>query len=128
MMLRPVRLIAGILTLSALAFSLAEAVVASTCAPMPEMNVGTMADAGEPSAVDCMPAPHRTMPDPGNEGMPHCPFGPMTVAQGCTAVASLPAPAVFFDVSPSGALATITFDDGDHDLLLATVLFHPPKS
>lgn len=72
---------------------------------MLEMGSGAIADGGEPSGIDCMPGARVSLPDRGNEDLPDCPFGPMTVAQGCKAAASLPAPTIFFDASASGALA-----------------------
>lgn len=127
-MTRRVRLPAGILTLAALLFSMAEAVVASTCAPMLEQGMGAVADPEEPRAMDCMPTAEGELPGPDSEGPPHCPFGPMTLAQGCAAAASLPAPAVFVAESPSAVLGPVSFDHTRHEILLATVLFHPPKA
>jgi hypothetical protein len=56
-----------------------------------------------------------------------CPFTPAT-SQGCTPVASLPAPSIQISVCPSEAAVTAVLDVAQRDLLLAIALFHPPKA
>jgi len=128
-MTRRLRPAAGTFALLAMTFSLAENVLASTCAPMPQMAPTSMASAGAPVADDCMVAVHgHERGDPGSEGQRHCPFGPAAASAGCTAAASLRASSTQVDGASSEATAAIPFDDLQQDLLLPTTLFHPPRA
>lgn len=128
-MTRRTRLTAGIFALLAMTFSLAENVMASICAPMPEMMASTVVGDSEPMGDDCMLAFHGERDsDQDEDGRRHCPFSPGTAAQGCNVAASLPALSVHIDGSPLEATLTIPFDNTRHDVLLATALFHPPKA
>jgi hypothetical protein len=128
-MTRRRRFVPGMLMLAALTFSLAESVVASTCVPMQVMGGSVRAVETGAMAHDCAPDAGSThADDPGDRNPFHCPFGPMTAAQGCTAAASLPAPSAGVGEIGSGVVASTPFDDPEHDLLLAAPPFHPPKA
>jgi len=125
-MRRRTRVLAGVLALVAMASSFAEAVLASTCAPMAAMAEQAM-DESESSAMDCpLMAGHEGVPETGGTGG-HCPLGP-AVGQGCFAAASLPVPAAHpLGLSDRGAPRPVV-DDVRPDLLLAHALFHPPRA
>lgn len=126
-MRRRTRLIAGTFAFVAMTFSLAETVIASTCAPGAGMAMAEAVDTHAPEH-DCVTASHdREHRGSGEDGR-HCPFSPATAAQGCAAVASLPASAMT-DFSPSleGA-GTVFVEPSEHDLLLAQPPFHPPRA
>lgn len=133
------RALSALLGLMALAFSFAEAVVASTCAPMSMMEDGstmdaiTLADApgddevavstDEPGAMDC---PFTKASDAGEDGR-HCPFGP-ALGQGCTGAPSLPALLSNVNAPPDDPASRISFNEIRPDLLLARAHFHPPRA
>lgn len=129
-MTRRMRFFAGIFALVAMTAALAEGVVASACAPGMEMGGGAMAapgiaPAGDESMGDMAePSPRDDVPDDGGD----CPFAPVASAQGCLAIASIPASGVSVAEPSAQTGARILFDDRQHDLLLGTALFHPPRS
>lgn len=129
-MMRRRSVIPGVIVLAAMTFSFGETVWASTCLPGMDMESSAMAMAGE------APAEHDRMADagaaPDQHGEPdssdNCPFGPLATTQSCAGLASLPASVVaFIAPSPQGA-AHVVFDVTQHDLLLETALFHPPRA
>jgi hypothetical protein len=119
---------AGIIASLALTFSMAETVVASMCA-LPPVWQGEAAAESIPAGDDCMmTTPDGRSGDRKGDGASRCPFGPGAAARGCVTAASLPAPsirmgtvAVDTSVSP---LVVVRWND----LLLETILFHPPKT
>jgi hypothetical protein len=141
-MKRRTRKLAGSLALMAMALSVTESVLGSVCAPvaamadmadMPGMSGQSMAAGGDARAETMtgmpmpMPLPDRDGGREASEGDDHCPLAP-ALGQGCSAVASLPAPPSR-DGSPTtlGALGT-SFDDIRPELLLAHALFRPPRA
>jgi hypothetical protein len=99
---------------------------------MPGLTASVVGESA-PSADDCMAGVHGQLErdgDEGTDGSPsggfHCPFGPVA-AQGCTAPALLPASSVRVEASSSENTVATAFETAQHDLLLATPLFHPPK-
>ena len=122
------RFFAGIFALLATTGALAEGVIASACAPGMEMNAVAMPlDEGATHGADCMvdmaePGERSDLPEDGR----HCPFAPVA-AQGCLAIASLAASGVTVADPCSQAEAGFVLDDQQHDLLIETALFHPPR-
>lgn len=129
-MKRRTRILAGTLTLLAMTFALAETVVASACAPAMIMqeNAGSVTQ-GEP-ADDCVldGLHERRDHEDGGEGERHCPFGPAAAAQGCAAVASLPARAAVAPAPSLGTAVAVFVERAQRDLLLGGALFHPPRA
>lgn len=126
-MKRRTRFFAGLFALVAMTAALAEGVVASACAPGMEMNepgmsVGHDAGHGELCIETANRDERRDLPDDGR----HCPFTPLA-AQGCLAIASLPASGLEMEQFSAHAGSRVVFDDQQHDLLLETTLFHPPR-
>lgn len=138
---RRLRLLAGILTLTAMTASFAETVLASVCAPMGEMdgaNMAAMAGMGGmgmstvdvavagTDGIDC-PLMTEHGDDRGGQRNDHCPLNP-AVGAGCTAVASLPACATLV-ATPAGETSKAwTPGEARPDLLLSHALFHPPRA
>lgn len=125
-MRRSTRLIAGIFTLAALTFALAETVMASMCAPAMDMQTAK-AVAPHAPADDCMPGALRDCGEHG-ETERHCPFGPAAAAQGCTGVASLPSCALDQITPPREGVVAVFVVQAEHDLLLGNALFRPPRA
>lgn len=135
------RTFSALLALTALTFSFAEMVAASTCAPMSMMDGGSTTDAvtmmdammddgvaasdAAPGAMDC-PFMTAHEGDDEKDGR-HCPFGP-ALGQGCAGAPSLPA--LILDVSPTPAqpASRISLDEIHPHLLLAQALFRPPRA
>ncbi|HUF12302.1 MAG TPA: hypothetical protein VMN78_04315 [Longimicrobiales bacterium] len=128
-MTRRTRFFAGI-SLIAMTAALAEGVVASACVPGMDMAPDAMA------TPDVAPASDESMDDMAEPGQRNdipndggdCPFAPMASAQGCLAIASIPANTVTVAAPLVQAASRILFDDKQYDLLLETTLFHPPRS
>lgn len=82
------RTVGAVLTVLALTLSLAEAVWASTCAPMAMSPVAAAVEHAAQPQPDCPGQVHgqQNEDDPGS----HCPFSPV-VGHDCAAAASLPA-------------------------------------
>jgi len=126
-MRRRTRLIGGIFALVAMTFVLAETVVASTCAPGMGMRLRGAEAMPENAADDCMPGGLHDQEGSGGGDERRCPFGPAAAAHGCTAAASLPAPAASaIAVSSEFVIADLGEQTRSH-LWLADALFHPPR-
>ena len=127
-MRRRTRFFAGIFALAAMTGALAEGIMASVCAPGMEMTGVAMppdqgAMHGAESLVDVTePGERSELPEDGR----HCPFAPVA-AQGCLAIASLAASGVTVADPGIAAEAGFVLDDQQHDLLIDTALFHPPR-
>jgi hypothetical protein len=135
-----VRFLAGILGLTALLLSLAEAAWASICSPA--MELGSLPAAGESPAAEAaqaagMPAghcghhaepgfPRPDSPQPEAPAPGSCPFTPMSLSS-CAAAVSMPAEVRLSVASPFGRdLLSPTYPDF-FEILLTEALFHPPK-
>lgn len=128
-MTRRPRRLAGIFALAALGLSLAETVLASTCAAMSGMDMSTaMADSTvEMPSTDCpLTATAGQTPDGGRDG-PDCPLNP-ALGQGCNALASLPSLTVDVSEPAPHDVTTLGTDARRPDLLLSHALFHPPRA
>jgi len=139
---RRMRVLSAILALVALTFSFAEAVVASTCAPMRVMDDLTMMDdvmavpasseaaAGSEAAPNPMDCPFMTAHDEregDREDGRHCPFGP-ALGQGCAVAPSLPGLMLDVSAAPAQSASPSSLDEVRPHLLLARALFHPPRA
>ena len=128
-MKRRTRFFAGIFALVAMAAALAEGVAASACASGMDMSDPALAMAddmphGSDRVIDLRERGEADeLPDDGR----HCPFAPIASAQGCFAIASFPANGYVMAESDAHAGSRIVFDDEQHDLLVDTALFHPPR-
>lgn len=123
------RFAAALLALLALTFSFAEGVWASSC--VPGMAMGEMSTQSE--SAGCMPgAMANAAPDDGSlpeaPADSHCPFAPLSTTGACVVAASLPAHSNL-DLTPADAgVLLIQLREQTPDLLLGSVLFHPPKA
>ena len=113
--------------LVAMTGSLAEGVLASACVPGMDMGGDAMSMDSEVPNDDMTGGADRSerqnLPDDGSD----CPFAPVA-AQGCLAIASIPASGATFVASASDRRDRLVLDDEQHDLLLRRALFHPPRS
>lgn len=129
-MKRRIRFLAGILSLLALTFSFAEAVRASTCAPVTTMAGDVMTiSSGNVSGPDCHVFGEARHGEPDREeGERYCPFGSAMTAQSCTGAASMPAHSSAL-LAPSFEEAAAGFAlEARRDLLLESTLFRPPRA
>lgn len=115
------RMIAGIAGLVGLTIALSEAVLASACTPDMDMQGMAMESAPNPNR------PEKPAEPKGQEDGPICPFGQFT-AQNCGAAASLPSIEVAVPNPPAAIAARLSFHVSRHGLLVASVLFHPPRA
>ena len=108
----------------------AESVVASACVSGMQMNdlamaVGEGMAHGGDGIIDMVERGERNeLPDDGGP----CPFAPVASAQGCLAVASFPASGFRMAQSSAHSGSHVVLDDEQHDLLLETALFRPPRT
>jgi hypothetical protein len=114
--------------LAAMTGALAEGVLASTCAPGMDMGGDAMSmDAeirhdGDGTGASADPGERQDVPADGSD----CPFAPVA-AQGCLAMASIPATGAAIAASAGDGRERPVIDDERHDLLLRSALFHPPR-
>ena len=115
------------LALTAMTGALAEGVLASACAPGMDMGDAAMSMDAEVRYDDMGGSADRSerqdLPDDGSD----CPFAPVA-AQGCLAMASIPASGTVVVASAGEDCHRVAFDDEQYDLLLQRALFHPPRS
>ncbi len=124
---------AALFALIALTLSFAEGVWASTCMPSSEMTMASsMADPMQ-AGDDCMMNTSAPTDDPADQTPQHstpshCPVAPLSTAGTCVVAASLPGSSPL-DLATFSEDAHLTLSlDQTRDLLLVSVLFHPPKT
>ena len=129
-MRRGTRAFAGIFALVAMTFSLAEAVVASTCAPGMDMEAmeGPAAASQAHDAEMAQGATHGGDEEPGGDDEPRCPLGPFAATQGCAGVASLPGHSTEAPVPSPEDMPGVFYEKTQQDLLSVETLFHPPRA
>ena len=116
----------GLVLLAAITLSFVESAAAAICPPMTDMNVmEDMVDMTASPADDDAAGDHGGEQDDRSAG--DCPFAPAGAAQSC---ASASLPAVGFDLlaAPFDVVAELNRTEIEPHLVLASVLFHPPKS
>lgn len=114
------------LALVAMTGALTEGVLASACMPGMDMGNDTMSMDGEVrdhGYGEAERSERQELPSDGSD----CPFAP-AAAQGCLAIASIPASGTVFAVAAGERGDHPTFIDERHDDLLHRALFHPPRS
>lgn len=120
------RRVSGSIALVIMALALAEAVVASMCAPGMDMRT---ADAAGPTPAEVCVNGGLHDPAPlGGESDRHCPFGPATVAQSCVGVVSLPAHAATVPEVMSESAVGPPAPETTNAPILTDALFHPPRA
>ncbi len=127
-MKRRPRVIAGCLTLMALTFSVAQTMVASTCAPEAVSETFAAAETGPAPGSDCpLMGPHDPGPDGDETDGRHCPFAP-AAAETCSAIPLMASPSVVvtFD-QPMTVPGDIWLPTGV-DLPFEKSLFRPPRA
>ena len=101
--------------------------MASACAPGMDMGSDAMSMGAEVLHDDMTGFADRgernDLPDEGSD----CPFAPVA-AQGCLAMASIPASGTAVVASVGADCHRVAFDDEQYDLLPLGALFHPPRS
>lgn len=128
-MTRRARSIAGLCTLLALTFSLAESVWASTCAMPMTGSLVEVHEASEemPSDVHCATHHDHDGERDGPSDAP-CPFSSGLAAQACAGVTSLPATTTVLPSTASRAVNGLFVIEARPGLLLETSLFRPPRA
>jgi hypothetical protein len=121
------RLLPAILVLVAMTFSLAETVWASTCAPAMAPTIAAEASDAERHADCSSGMTDATGGEPHERDDTHCPFDPAAPAQGCIAIASLPARAAEAPAPWSAPSVTSFAEQKQQDHLSASTPFHPPR-
>lgn len=113
----------GLVLLAAITFSFVESAAAAMCPPGTDMSAmqGMQDMAASPGSA----GDHGGEQDDRSAG--DCPFAPAGAAQSC---ASASLPAVGFDLlaAPFDVVAELNPTEIEPHLVLASVLFHPPKS
>lgn len=130
-MRRSTRAVAGIFALVAMTLAVTETVVAATCGPDMDMTM-TMASADADAGHAAQGGPihdasHDREDEAGHDG-PECPFGPASVASGCTGTASFPASAATAVAASGASVGAVFIERSTQDLLLVTAPFHPPRA
>lgn len=126
-MIRRTRRVAGLLTLLALTFSLAESAWAATCAV--SMPAGTRAEAIPEGPAGMQEASHD--PDRDCTRAPDeepCPFSSPVAAQVCLGIASLPATEEPLPAAVSRGVTQVFVLPPRSDLLLESSVFRPPRA
>lgn len=132
-MARRTRAFAGLLTLVAMTASFSQAVLASLCASpaamatMPVMATSMETGQDGPSEDHGMACRWLGHADASREGGQRCPLTP-AATQGCTAMASAPAPAMSIALGTPVSARHVTLDVVEPELLLADVFYHPPRA
>ncbi len=127
-MKRRTPMIAGCLTLMALALSVAQTMVASTCAP--EAVADAFAAAWEEPATgsDCpLMGMHDPGPDGDETGGQHCPFAP-AAAETCGAIPSMASPTVVVTFDQAVTIPGDIWLPTSVDFPFEKSLFRPPRA
>lgn len=125
--IRRTRQLSGALALVALALSLAEAGVASTCAPMASMDLDVHVSQVEGHEVGSSLSAALASDLDHDRRDPRCPLTPM-MGPGCTAAASLRSSAPGFTASTAEHGCTPLREIRPLTSVSAESLFHPPRS
>lgn len=116
----------GSIALLTMVLALAEALVASTCAP--GMDMRTANAAGPAPAEVCVNGGLHDPAPLGAESDRHCPFGPASAAQGCVGVVTLPAHAAAVPEVMSEDAVDPPAAETTNAPILTDALFHPPRA
>lgn len=127
------RTIAGFVGTATFVFSLVAGIQASVCAAevapgSSAIPAGPMPMAAEHDASMSIYGEYDCTAQHGErDGIPHCPFMPLAAGPSCTMAFSLPA-SIHGVTSSIIDVRDVSMVVNKPDLLLATALFHPPKS